>query len=176
MARAQRTVARTVPGSLPVMQQKATRSSRITATFRFFLGFRKRARKPMSTLTWNPEITTTSAQAHPVEVVLVDVLQPRLVPHEQGAEKARLLLGVETVNLIHNGARQKGEVGAEGEPLRGQDGNLVPGLHLEEVALAGVVEGLLPLDAVGGGALGHGFDPVPRTQGEEVTPPHKRGP
>ena len=59
MARAQRTVARTVPGSLPVMQQKATRSSRITATFRFFLGFRKRARKPMSTLTWNPEITTT---------------------------------------------------------------------------------------------------------------------
>ena len=115
------------------------------------------------------------AQAHPVEVVLVDVLQPRLVPHEQGAEKARLLLGVETVNLIHDGARQKGEAGAEGEPLRGQDGNLVPGLHLEEVALAGVVEGLLPLDAVGGGALGHGFDPVPRTQGEEVALPIKEG-
>ena len=129
----------------------------------------------MSTLTWNPEITTT-AQAHPVEVVLVDVLQPRLVPHEQGAEKARLLLGVETVNLIHNGARQKGEAGAEGERLRGQDGNLVPGLHLEEVALAGVVEGLLPWMRLAGGALGHGFDPVPGRRERRSRSPIKRGP
>ena len=56
------------------------------------------------------------------------------------------------------------------KPLGGRT-NLVPGLHLEEVALVGVVEGLLPLDAVGGGALGHGFDPVPRTQGRGGRPP-----
>ena len=59
MARAQRTVARTVPGSLPVMQQKATREQQDHGHIPLLLGVQEEGEKAHEHADVEPEITTT---------------------------------------------------------------------------------------------------------------------